>query len=199
MTPEIHIPRAVLMLHALLTDLNTSSWYHTHPLRPTSGNDFVNGVISGRLPDYGRSTSQRTEMALELRDSLRTIETALGRVRSADTHAARTIDLDILLFGDTMISTEPLTIPDPDIIDREFLSVPLRELDPTLIIPGLHVSISEIAPLHHTMRLLPLFSREIRLRCLEHTGPVRSREGAESEEHPVPTWVALQEELYGHR
>ena len=199
MTPELNIPRAVRMLHSLLTDLRTSSWYLSHPLRASSGDDFVNVVISGTLPDYGRPSSQRKEMVLEMREALRNIETALGRVRSADTHAARTIDLDILLFGDMILSTEHLTIPDPDIIDREFLSVPLRELDPKLIIPGQHVSISEIAPLHHTMRHLPLFSREIRLRWLGNTGSVRSREDAEREEHPVLTWGALQEEIYGHQ
>jgi len=66
---------------------------------------------------------------------LRKIEAALGRVRSSDLYASRTIDLDILLFGNQIIKKEGLTVPDPDIYSRVFIAEPLFELAPETIIP----------------------------------------------------------------
>ncbi len=66
---------------------------------------------------------------------LRTIEKELHRNRGADKYAPRTIDLDILLFGDMVIHEDNLTIPDPDIYKRSFIAFPLSELNPDLIMP----------------------------------------------------------------
>lgn len=206
-TPEVHIPKAIDLLTAHVVSLRSSNWYLTMPLRSSSGSKFVNGVLSAELPTHTGSTLDDTsapdelrliEMILETKAVLRRIESDLGRVRTADSHAPRTIDLDILLFGDLQISSERLTIPDPDILHREFLSVPLRELDPGLIIPGLCIPISQIAPRRHTMRLLPLFSRAVQLRCEERKRPVRSLDSAYHTEQLAPTGEELYEELYGH-
>ena len=66
---------------------------------------------------------------------LRRIESELGRVRSADRYAPRTIDLDLLLYGDLVIDEPGLRIPDPDIRIRPFIAVPLLELEPGLVMP----------------------------------------------------------------
>ena len=66
---------------------------------------------------------------------LRTIENGLHRNRESDKYASRTIDLDLLLFGNMVIHEEGLTIPDPDIYNRSFIAFPLSELNPDLIMP----------------------------------------------------------------
>jgi len=66
---------------------------------------------------------------------LRRIEADLGRVRTADKYAARTIDLDILLYGDRIIDQPDLKVPDPDLRERAFLIVPLAELAPDVVLP----------------------------------------------------------------
>ncbi len=76
---------------------------------------------------------------------LRGIEAALGRVRTDDKYAARTIDLDLIVYDDLAIAAEGLTLPDPDILLRPFLAIPLQELAPDLILPGSKISINEAA------------------------------------------------------
>jgi dihydroneopterin aldolase/2-amino-4-hydroxy-6-hydroxymethyldihydropteridine diphosphokinase len=76
---------------------------------------------------------------------LRTIEEAIGRRRTEDKSAARTIDLDLILYDDLIMETETLTIPDPQISRRAFVALPLHELSPDLRLPGSGVSIAEIA------------------------------------------------------
>lgn len=76
---------------------------------------------------------------------LRPIEDRLGRRRSDDRYAARTIDLDLIIYGDLQLDTGELTLPDPDILTRPFLAIPLSELAPNLVLPGRHARISDIA------------------------------------------------------
>ena len=63
------------------------------------------------------------------------IENALGRIRS-ERWGPRSIDIDILIYGDKCVSCRELTIPHPHIASRAFVLVPLNELDPDLEIPG---------------------------------------------------------------
>jgi len=76
---------------------------------------------------------------------LRTIEEAMGRRRTEDKSAARTIDLDLILYDDLIMETETLILPDPQITRRSFVALPLHELSPELRLPGSGVSIAEIA------------------------------------------------------
>ena len=76
---------------------------------------------------------------------LRKIEEKLGRRRGVDKFAARTIDLDLILYDELMLAEEDLTLPDPDIARRPFLATPLEELAPGLVMPGTGVPIGEIA------------------------------------------------------
>jgi hypothetical protein len=61
---------------------------------------------------------------------LRRIEETLGRVRSEDKFAPRTIDLDLLLYDDVAMSSDMLVLPDPDLACRPFLAIPVFELEP---------------------------------------------------------------------
>jgi len=76
---------------------------------------------------------------------LRPIENSLGRKRSKDKHAPRTIDLDLILYGDLAMDAEDIKLPDPDILERPFLAIPLFELAPDLVLAGYNLRIGEIA------------------------------------------------------
>ena len=76
---------------------------------------------------------------------LRAIENSLGRVRSADKFAARTIDLDLIAYGDWVVDEEGLKLPDPEILVRPFLAIPLFELAPDLVLAGSGRPIAEVA------------------------------------------------------
>ncbi|WP_299982323.1 2-amino-4-hydroxy-6-hydroxymethyldihydropteridine diphosphokinase [uncultured Pseudoteredinibacter sp.] len=72
--------------------------------------------------------------AHQLLDSLQSIETKLGRIRHKR-WGARTIDLDILIFGPQQINSDRLNVPHPQIVNRNFVMQPLLELDDNLKIP----------------------------------------------------------------
>ena len=81
----------------------------------------------------------------DIKRRLRDIETELGRVRTRDIHAARTIDLDLCLFGDRVERSAELTLPHPDIQEYLFVATPLADLAPEFVHPTLGVSLSELA------------------------------------------------------
>lgn len=70
-----------------------------------------------------------------LLERLLAIERRLGRVR-AERYGPRTIDLDLLLYGDRVIDEPGLSVPHPRLADRRFVLEPLAELDPALVVPG---------------------------------------------------------------
>jgi 2-amino-4-hydroxy-6-hydroxymethyldihydropteridine diphosphokinase len=78
-------------------------------------------------------------------DVLRPIEHDLGRVRTADKYAPRTIDLDLVLYDDLVVASDDLTLPDPRIAERAFLARGLCELAPDLTVPGTAHRIATIA------------------------------------------------------
>jgi 2-amino-4-hydroxy-6-hydroxymethyldihydropteridine diphosphokinase len=105
-----------------------SHLYENPPFGELAQPDFVNAV-AGLL----------TRLApLELFHELRRIEQAHGRNRAAGARwQARTLDLDLLAFGDATIHLPELTIPHPGIAGRNFVLWPLSEIAPGLSIPGL--------------------------------------------------------------
>jgi 2-amino-4-hydroxy-6-hydroxymethyldihydropteridine diphosphokinase len=121
--------------------------------------DFINGVV-GIETDLSPATLKR--------DVLQTIEAGLGRDRSADKYAARTIDLDVLLYDDWVISDEQLKLPSPDIVTRAFVAIPLYELAPDLVLPDSGVPIREVAKRFEAddMKRLPEYTRLLRRELL---------------------------------
>ncbi len=69
--------------------------------------------------------------------ALQVIEHALGRVRGPEQYAARTLDLDILFFGEQRIDEANLEVPHPRLAERGFVLLPLADIAPNLEIPGL--------------------------------------------------------------
>lgn len=76
---------------------------------------------------------------------LRPIEYSLGRSRNGNKDAPRTIDLDLILYGDLVMDVEGIKLPDPDILERPFLAIPLLELAPDLVLARYNLPISEVA------------------------------------------------------
>ena len=104
-----------------------STFHLTAPVLRKDQPRFLNGVL----------LVETVWSAIQLKaDVLRPLEEDMGRVRSDDPHAERTIDLDVCLYGDQVIDAEELQIPDPDIFRRPFLAIPIRELSPDLELPG---------------------------------------------------------------
>ena len=103
--------------------------------------------------------------ALELKfQVLRRIESDLGRRRTADKCAPRTIDLDLILYGDLVLKTTNLSLPDPQITDRPYLAIPLGELAPDLVLPGTASRMAELAASLPSDKMSPLAAYTARLR-----------------------------------
>ena len=113
--------------------LGRSEWYLTRPVGVEGQEWYVNGVAH-------LSTGLA---ARDLLHHLLSIEEKLGRTRPAH-WAARTIDLDILLFGDEVVDTPDLKIPHPLMAHRRFVLVPLAQLVPGLRHPVLDLTVAEL-------------------------------------------------------
>ncbi|TAJ92494.1 MAG: 2-amino-4-hydroxy-6-hydroxymethyldihydropteridine diphosphokinase [Gammaproteobacteria bacterium] len=103
-----------------------SSLYRSKPLGNLAQPDYINAVVSieTALPPF------------ELLHALQTIERDHGRDRSGSRWSPRTLDLDLLLYGDSQILSDELTIPHPGIPQRNFVLCPLLEIDSKMRIPG---------------------------------------------------------------
>ena len=103
-----------------------SSFYRTPPLGPQDQPDYLNAAVA-------LETALTPE---ELLNHTQRIELQQGRVRKAERWGPRTLDLDIMLFGDEVINTERLTVPHYDMKNRGFMLWPLVEIAPELLFPG---------------------------------------------------------------
>jgi len=83
--------------------------------------------------------------AAALKEILLAIENSQGRIRTADKFAARTIDLDIALYGQQILELNGRHIPDPDIATFPHVAVPLADLAPTWVHPELGLNLADIA------------------------------------------------------
>ncbi len=127
--PERQVKRALEALAALPRSRlrKHSDLYRSCPMGPQDQPDYINAVaeLETRLP------------ALELLDFLQDIENQQGRVRGAVRWGPRTLDLDLLIYGQARIEEAGLTVPHPGIAERAFVLYPLSEIAPDLAIPGL--------------------------------------------------------------
>lgn len=110
-----------------------SSLFRTAPV-DAGGDDFVNAVarIETELP------------AQALLEALQALEAAAGRERPFR-NAPRTLDLDLLLYGEQVIDTPTLAVPHPRLTQRAFALIPLLQIDPFISIPG-HGAAHQFAP-----------------------------------------------------
>lgn len=112
-----HIPRTHLIV--------CSPFYRTKPLGPQNQPDFLNAVVAldTQLPPE------------QLLDHTQAIERNQGRVRKDERWGPRTLDLDIMLYGDRVIDTDRLTVPHYGLKQREFMLYPLADITPDLVFP----------------------------------------------------------------
>ena len=123
---QIKSARTAISLLNGVEELAFSSLYHSLPMGPQDQPDYINAVMC-----------IETHLApIALLRSLQAIETIQGRVRKGERWGARTLDLDILLYGDEEIDVPDLKVPHTGISERSFVLYPLFEIAPQLIIPG---------------------------------------------------------------
>lgn len=125
--------QAIDLLREHFSSIITSPCYETEPLPGTEGGPFLNGVVAVE-------TDQNPQELLKL---LQAIESKLGRVRKQH-WGARTMDLDLLLYGQEVVQSEGLTIPHPELKNRRFVLQPLADLAPDLLHPTLQKSVRQL-------------------------------------------------------
>lgn len=101
-----------------------SNLFHSAPV-DADGDDYVNAALC----------LHTTLTPSELLKQLQLIEQTFGRQRSYR-NAPRTLDLDLLLYGQRKINSAELTIPHPRMTQRAFVLLPLLQIEPSIVIPG---------------------------------------------------------------
>ncbi|MDA8254672.1 MAG: 2-amino-4-hydroxy-6-hydroxymethyldihydropteridine diphosphokinase [Betaproteobacteria bacterium] len=125
--PVATVTAAIVALRGLPQTefIAASSLYRTAPVGLRHQPDFINAVV-----ELAAVSSAPT-----LLEALFDIEARFGRQRSVK-NAPRTLDLDLLLYGNTVSDDPQLTLPHPRLHERAFVLAPLAEIAPQLVIPG---------------------------------------------------------------
>ena len=181
--PLQNVTAALIALLKKESVVSSSTFYQTEPLGDESQPRFVNGVWQIETALSPRQIKSRL---------LQPIEESLGRRRTADKFAPRTIDLDLLLYNDLVVDEADLTLPHPDLA-RPFVHLPVRELldrDGSGVDANLRDRIVGLLPAHtsrpgdvlaeFTKQLARLVQQAARQRALERaaTRPSRSEPGS---------------------
>ena len=133
--PDEAISRAVDGLRAFVTSLRLSPLYVTEPVGGPPQPDFLNAVVTGW-----------TELSpLDLLARMKGLERSAGRLRAGgERNGPRPLDLDLLLYGDERLDLPGLVVPHPRLAARRFVLVPLSDLVPGRLVPGLGNTVSEL-------------------------------------------------------
>lgn len=131
--PLAQLARAVQALGEWIAIRRVSSVYRTEPVGWADQPDFLNLVLTG---DTELAPARLLEVARET-------ECALGRVRSFP-NAPRTVDIDLLAYGEQVRDTPALTLPHPRLAERAFVLVPLAEVAPEWRHPVLGLAAGEL-------------------------------------------------------
>jgi 2-amino-4-hydroxy-6-hydroxymethyldihydropteridine diphosphokinase len=125
---EANIRRAVELLGEIdgIEVVAVSALRETKPWGPIEQPAFVNGAVAVE------TALEPSELLMALLD----VERLLGRVRSGERWGPRTIDLDLLLYGERIVDEPGLTLPHPRLHERRFALEPLAELAPDAFVPG---------------------------------------------------------------
>jgi 2-amino-4-hydroxy-6-hydroxymethyldihydropteridine diphosphokinase len=134
--PEHHLPAAVVQLARFGRVRAVSTVWQTAPMGFSDQPDFLNAAV---LLETTRSAQALREKIIPQ------IEERLGRVRTENKNGPRTIDIDIMLFNQDVLSLGQRRIPDPEVLERPFVAIPLAEIDPDYVHPETGQSLRRIA------------------------------------------------------
>ena len=113
-----------------------STVWQTAPLGFTAQPDFLNAVVLLETPLSAQALREQAIAA---------IEQQLGRVRTANKNGPRTIDIDIMLFDHAVLDLDGRHIPDPEVLERPFVALPLAEIAPDEMHPETGQTFRQIA------------------------------------------------------
>jgi 2-amino-4-hydroxy-6-hydroxymethyldihydropteridine diphosphokinase len=134
--PAANLPRAVRLLAQRVEILQASKVYSSPPVGAPGTPEFYNAVL--RLaPRFGPRSLKF--------GVLRAVESELGRRREGGRNAPRTIDLDLVLFGDRVEHSRDLELPDPDLVSQAHVVVPAAEIAGSVVHPVAGVTLAELA------------------------------------------------------
>lgn len=128
-----HLDFAAAELGRLLSSTRVSRWYQTDPVGVGPQPPFLNGAAVGDT-----ELSPRT-----LFEAMLAIERERGRVRPFP-GAPRTLDLDLILFGDRIVDESGLTVPHPRFRVRRFVLEPLAEIAPAMVDPATGLTVADL-------------------------------------------------------
>jgi len=155
--PEKNILAALPEIESRVQVLDASRFYRNPAIAPDrlERPPFVNGVLKIRTD----------LMPYDLKYGvLRNVERRVQRSRTGDRYGPRTLDLDLLVYGDLEGESDGITLPDPDISVQPFWVVPLAELLPEMHPPNTSLSIKEIVRTLDTRSFVYLESLTAELR-----------------------------------
>jgi 2-amino-4-hydroxy-6-hydroxymethyldihydropteridine diphosphokinase len=131
--PQVNLRSALSALKRRVGDIRVSKAYRNKAVG-FDGPDFINLVMAFE-----------TELTLtEVLSVLQAVEGLCGRPRKAPKFEPRTMDLDLLLYGDMVCATHAITLPRPDLIKRAYMLGPLAELAPALVHPTLKQTMTDL-------------------------------------------------------
>jgi 2-amino-4-hydroxy-6-hydroxymethyldihydropteridine diphosphokinase len=158
--PEENVARGLVRLAQRVGIQRVSTFYRTRPVDGRDAPSFINGVVEVRTT---------MDPAILKTTVLRSIEQELGRQRTDDPYADRTLDLDLVLYDDISLQARDLTLPDPEIARRAFIALPLLELAPDLTLPGSGIPLSSLVETLDASEMQPLgdFTAQLR-RSVQH-------------------------------
>jgi 2-amino-4-hydroxy-6-hydroxymethyldihydropteridine diphosphokinase len=134
--PEQNLPEAVDQLGRFGRIRATSSVWQTAAVGFTEQPDFLNAAVLLETALSARTLRQR---AISL------IEDSLGRIRTENKNGPRPIDIDIMLFNKDVLTIDTRRIPDPELLERSFVAIPMAEIAPDYVHPVVKETLAQIA------------------------------------------------------
>ena len=134
--PEHNLPEAVAQLARFGHVKAVSSVWQTAPVGFSEQPDFLNAAVLLETELSAKTLRQQV---------IPQIENSLGRVRTENKNGPRSIDIDIMLFNHDVLSIGHRRIPDPELLERSFVAIPMAEIAPGYVHPEENATLAEIA------------------------------------------------------